>query len=127
EGEPSAETEPVAEVDESPGAVSTVDEPAALVVEEVVVVVPDTVLAGDSVQEFRGRIAAVRAQFAVAATEALGQAETVVTDAIAALNQALLIGVASLSQWREGEGSDTAQLHAAMHKYGEYLDRVLSV
>jgi hypothetical protein len=118
----------VAEAEGSLGAAkSAADESVAVVVEEIIVVAPEGVLASDSVQEFRERIAAVKGQFAVAATEALGQAETIVTDAVAALNQALLSGVADLGQWRESDQGDTAQLHAAMHRYGEYLDRVLSI
>jgi hypothetical protein len=53
--------------------------------------------------EFRERLAAVESQFSVAATEALGQAELIVTDAVAALTQALLNGVASLGAWRDSE------------------------
>ena len=121
EDEPAAESGPVD--------ILVVDE---IVVEDIVVVVPEPapaapVLGGENIVEFRERIAAVQAQFSVAATEALGQAELVVTDAIAALNQALLNGVVGLGSWRENDQASVAELHAALDRYSEYLNRVLAL
>ncbi len=132
--DPVASTELIAESDASP---VPDDQPAAeviVVVEEVLVEDrrgPRAVRAFVGTRrrrlEFRERIAAVQAQFAVAATEALGQAEVIVTDAIAAVNQALLTASAGLGSWRESDEADPAELNAALNSYREYLNRVLSI
>jgi len=85
------------------------------------------VVAAPSVLDFRERMAALQQQFANAPTEAVAQAELVVSDAIAALHGILVKHAVDLSGWRQSEHPDAEELHSTMRRYQEYLDKLLSM
>ena len=76
---------------------------------------------------FRERMVAVQEQFAQAPTEAVAEAELVVTDAVAALHGILVKNAVDLGSWRQSEQPDAEELGSALRRYQEYLDKVLSL
>ena len=86
-----------------------------------------TVLAGASVLEFRQRMHAAQEQFTQAAVEAVSQAAIVVTDAVAAVHQALSDEAAAAGSWQQSEQPDPDQLDRALGRYNTLLDRLLSL
>jgi len=86
-----------------------------------------TVLPGESVLEFRARMIAVHEQFDQAPVDAVAQAELIVTDAVAALHEALLDNAVHIGSWRQTERPDAEQLGDALRRYRDYLDKVLAL
>jgi hypothetical protein len=62
--------------------------------------------------------------FASSPTEAVEQAERVVTEAVAAMHRVLVEGAVNLGNWRQ---AGPEQLSEAMRAYQAYLDRVLAL
>jgi hypothetical protein len=85
------------------------------------------ILADASVADLRERMLAAQAQFNQAAKEAVTQAEVVVTDAIAAVNQALAAESAAAGVWRESDQPEAGALDQALARYRSLLDRMLSL
>ena len=85
------------------------------------------ILADASVADLRERMLAAQAQFTQAAIEAVSQAEVVVSDAIAAVNQALAAETAAAGAWRESDQPETGALDQALARYRSLLDRMLSL
>ena len=69
---------------------------------------------------------AVQERLPAAPVEALTQAEVVVTDAVAALYQALLDQTAQIGTWRSGQ-PDGEQAADVLRRYRDHLDRVLNL
>jgi hypothetical protein len=87
----------------------------------------NSILADLSIAELRERMLAAQAQFTQAAVDAVAQAEVVVTDAIAAVNQALTAETVAAGTWRESEQPEADALNQALARYRSLLERMLSL
>jgi hypothetical protein len=56
-----------------------------------------------------------------------GEAELLVEEAVASLSAALAKARQDLGNWRDGQGSDTERLRAAVRSYRDFLDRILGL
>ncbi|MFI5836359.1 hypothetical protein ACIA5A_22050 [Micromonospora sp. NPDC051300] len=90
--------------------------------------VPDdaaTLFAPDAAQGFRDRWRDVQLRFVDDPKAAVGEAESLVEEAIEALSTALREQRSKLGTWQESGSSDTEQLRVAVRGYRDFLDRVL--
>ncbi|QLQ37507.1 hypothetical protein [Micromonospora robiginosa] len=90
--------------------------------------VPDdaaTLFAPDAAQGFRDRWRDVQLRFVDDPKAAVGEAESLVEEAIEALSTALREQRTKLGTWQESGSSDTEQLRVAVRGYRDFLDRVL--
>ncbi|WBB74814.1 hypothetical protein O7602_04505 [Micromonospora sp. WMMD1128] len=84
-----------------------------------------TLFAPDAAQGFRDRWRDVQLRFVDDPQAAVGEAESLVEEAIEALSTALREQRSRLGAWQESGSSDTEQLRVAVRGYRDFLDRVL--
>ncbi|MCZ7435759.1 hypothetical protein O7598_05075 [Micromonospora sp. WMMC241] len=84
-----------------------------------------TLFAPDAAQGFRDRWRDVQLRFVDDPKAAVGEAESLVEEAIEALSTALREQRTKLGTWQESGSSDTEQLRVAVRGYRDFLDRVL--
>ncbi|MDG4805053.1 hypothetical protein [Micromonospora sp. WMMD980] len=84
-----------------------------------------TLFAADAAQGFRDRWRDVQLRFVDDPKAAVGEAESLVEEAIEALSTALREQRTKLGAWQESGSSDTEQLRVAVRGYRDFLDRVL--
>ncbi|SCG74212.1 hypothetical protein [Micromonospora humi] len=84
-----------------------------------------TLFAADAAQGFRDRWRDVQLRFVDDPKAAVGEAESLVEEAIEALSTALREQRTKLGTWQESGSSDTEQLRVAVRGYRDFLDRVL--
>ncbi|WP_018787022.1 hypothetical protein [Micromonospora sp. CNB394] len=84
-----------------------------------------TLFAPDAAQGFRDRWRDVQLRFVDDPRAAVGEAESLVEEAIEALATALREQRTRLGAWQESGSSDTEQLRVAVRGYRDFLDRVL--
>ncbi|WFE42038.1 hypothetical protein [Micromonospora sp. WMMD998] len=84
-----------------------------------------TLFAPEAAQGFRDRWRDVQLRFVDDPQAAVGEAESLVEEAIEALSTALREQRTRLGAWQESGSSDTEQLRVAVRGYRDFLDRVL--
>ncbi|MFI2714053.1 hypothetical protein ACH495_28415 [Micromonospora sp. NPDC018662] len=84
-----------------------------------------TLFDSDAAQGFRDRWRDVQLRFVDDPRAAVGEAESLVEEAIEALSTALREQRTRLGAWQESGSSDTEQLRVAVRGYRDFLDRVL--
>ncbi|MFG1676842.1 hypothetical protein [Micromonospora sp. NPDC049282] len=84
-----------------------------------------TLFAPEAAQGFRDRWRDVQLRFVDDPKAAVGEAESLVEEAIEALSTALREQRTRLGAWQESGSSDTEQLRMAVRGYRDFLDRVL--
>ncbi|GAB3087668.1 hypothetical protein [Micromonospora schwarzwaldensis] len=84
-----------------------------------------TLFAPEAAQGFRDRWRDVQLRFVDDPKAAVGEAESLVEEAIEALSTALREQRTRLGAWQESGSSDTEQLRVAVRGYRDFLDRVL--
>ncbi|SBT50245.1 hypothetical protein [Micromonospora narathiwatensis] len=84
-----------------------------------------TLFAPEIAENFRKRWRDVQLQFVDDPRAAVGEAQSLVEEAIEALSAALREQKARLGGWQEAGASDTEQLRVAVRGYRDFLDRVL--
>ncbi|PTA45848.1 hypothetical protein [Micromonospora sp. RP3T] len=84
-----------------------------------------TLFDSDAAQGFRDRWRDVQLRFVDDPKAAVGEAESLVEEAIEALSTALREQRTKLGTWQESGSSDTEQLRVAVRGYRDFLDRVL--
>ncbi|MGC4893080.1 hypothetical protein [Micromonospora sp. DT31] len=84
-----------------------------------------TLLAPEAAQGFRDRWRDVQLRFVDDPRAAVGEAESLVAEAMEALSAALAEQRTRLGAWQQSGSSDTEQLRVAVRGYRDFLDRVL--
>jgi hypothetical protein len=84
-----------------------------------------TLFAPETAQEFRDRWRDVQLRFVDDPRAAVGEAQSLVEEAIEALSAALREQKTRLGGWQESGSADTEQLRVAVRGYRDFLDRVL--
>ncbi|MFI2646172.1 hypothetical protein [Micromonospora fulviviridis] len=84
-----------------------------------------TLFAAETAQDFRDRWRDVQLRFVDDPRAAVGEAQSLVEEAIEALSAALREQKAKLGGWQESGSADTEQLRVAVRGYRDFLDRVL--
>ncbi|MFD4208892.1 hypothetical protein ACFWRG_23210 [Micromonospora tulbaghiae] len=84
-----------------------------------------TLFAPEAAQGFRDRWRDVQLRFVDDPRAAVGEAESLVEEAIEALSTALREQRTRLGTWQESGSTDTEQLRVAVRGYRDFLDRVL--
>ncbi|WFF06784.1 hypothetical protein O7622_27820 [Micromonospora sp. WMMD1076] len=84
-----------------------------------------TLFAPEAAQGFRDRWRDVQLRFVDDPRAAVGEAESLVEEAIEALSTALREQRTRLGAWQESGSTDTEQLRVAVRGYRDFLDRVL--
>jgi hypothetical protein len=84
-----------------------------------------TLFAEETAQDFRDRWRDVQLRFVDDPRAAVGEAQSLVEEAIEALSAALREQKAKLGGWQESGSADTEQLRVAVRGYRDFLDRVL--
>jgi hypothetical protein len=84
-----------------------------------------TLLETDTAQGFRDRWRDVQLRFVDDPKAAVGEAQSLVEEAIEALSAALRAQKADLGGWQSDGSADTEQLRVAVRAYRDFLDRVL--
>ncbi|MEV0004012.1 hypothetical protein AB0H28_17235 [Micromonospora sp. NPDC050980] len=84
-----------------------------------------TLFDAEAAQGFRDRWRDVQLRFVDDPRAAVGEAESLVEEAIEALSTALREQRSRLGAWQESGSSDTEQLRVAVRGYRDFLDRVL--
>ncbi|MFI7218496.1 hypothetical protein [Micromonospora maritima] len=84
-----------------------------------------TLFAAEAAQDFRDRWRDVQLRFVDDPRAAVGEAESLVEEAIEALATALREQRTRLGAWQESGSTDTEQLRVAVRGYRDFLDRVL--
>ncbi|MGY0007475.1 hypothetical protein [Micromonospora sp. I033] len=84
-----------------------------------------TLFAPETAQDFRDRWRDVQLRFVDDPRAAVGEAQSLVEEAIEALSAALREQKTKLGGWQESGSSDTEQLRVAVRGYRDFLDRVL--
>ncbi|MEU4480917.1 hypothetical protein AB0F68_23105 [Micromonospora sp. NPDC023966] len=84
-----------------------------------------TLFAPEIAQDFRDRWRDVQLRFVDDPRAAVGEAQSLVEEAIEALSAALREQKAKLGGWQESGSADTEQLRVAVRGYRDFLDRVL--
>ncbi|MGC1211033.1 MAG: hypothetical protein WA890_07170, partial [Micromonospora sp.] len=85
-----------------------------------------TLFEAQTAQGFRDRWRDVQLRFVDDPRAAVGEAQSLVEEAIEALSTALQAQKSKLGSWQESGGSaDTEQLRVAVRGYRDFLDRVL--
>ncbi|MEU8316507.1 hypothetical protein [Micromonospora sp. NPDC048887] len=84
-----------------------------------------TLFAPEAAQGFRDRWRDVQLRFVDDPRAAVGEAESLVEEAIEALSTALREQRTRLGTWQESGSTDTEQLRMAVRGYRDFLDRVL--
>ncbi|MFE9691366.1 hypothetical protein [Micromonospora sp. NPDC005806] len=84
-----------------------------------------TLFAPETAQGFRDRWRDVQLRFVDDPQVAVGEAQSLVEEAIEALSTALREQKSKLGGWRESGSADTEQLRVAVRGYRDFLDRVL--
>ncbi|MET7469931.1 hypothetical protein ABZU22_22130 [Micromonospora sp. NPDC005222] len=84
-----------------------------------------TLFAPEAAQGFRDRWRDVQLRFVDDPRAAVGEAESLVEEAIEALSAALREQRTRLGSWQESGSTDTEQLRMAVRGYRDFLDRVL--
>ncbi|MGR6321749.1 hypothetical protein Q2K19_16945 [Micromonospora soli] len=84
-----------------------------------------TLFAPETAQGFRDRWRDVQLRFVDDPQAAVGEAQSLVEEAIQALSTALQEQKSKLGGWRESGSADTEQLRVAVRGYRDFLDRVL--
>ncbi|MGC5020513.1 hypothetical protein [Micromonospora sp. DT47] len=84
-----------------------------------------TLFEADAAQGFRDRWREVQLRFVDDPRAAVGEAQSLVEEAIGALSEALATQKEKLGGWQSAGESDTEQLRVAVRQYRDFLDRVL--
>ncbi|MFE9954143.1 hypothetical protein [Micromonospora sp. NPDC005299] len=84
-----------------------------------------TLFAPETAQDFRDRWRDVQLRFVDDPRAAVGEAQSLVEEAIEALSAALREQKTKLGSWQESGSADTEQLRVAVRGYRDFLDRVL--
>ncbi|MGW4155089.1 hypothetical protein ACWEDF_18240 [Micromonospora chersina] len=84
-----------------------------------------TLFTPEIAQDFRDRWRDVQLRFVDDPRAAVGEAQSLVEEAIEALSAALREQKAKLGGWQESGSADTEQLRVAVRGYRDFLDRVL--
>ncbi|MET7970425.1 hypothetical protein [Micromonospora sp. NPDC005305] len=84
-----------------------------------------TLFAAETAQDFRDRWRDVQLRFVDDPRAAVGEAQSLVEEAIEALSAALREQKTKLGSWQESGSTDTEQLRVAVRGYRDFLDRVL--
>ncbi|KAB1915058.1 hypothetical protein [Micromonospora sp. AMSO31t] len=84
-----------------------------------------TLFAAETAQDFRDRWRDVQLRFVDDPRAAVGEAQSLVEEAIEALSAALREQKTKLGSWQEFGSTDTEQLRVAVRGYRDFLDRVL--
>ncbi|WP_262284696.1 hypothetical protein [Micromonospora sp. MA102] len=84
-----------------------------------------TLFAEETAQDFRDRWRDVQLRFVDDPQAAVGEAQSLVEEAIEALSAALREQKTRLGSWQESGSTDTEQLRVAVRGYRDFLDRVL--
>jgi hypothetical protein len=79
----------------------------------------------DAAQGFRDRWRDVQLRFVDDPRAAVGEAQSLVEEAIQALSSALAAQKNKLGGWQDAGSADTEQLRVAVRRYRDFLDRVL--
>ncbi|MGK5440639.1 hypothetical protein ACSNN7_02240 [Micromonospora sp. URMC 105] len=84
-----------------------------------------TLFEADAAQAFRDRWREVQLRFVDDPRAAVGEAQSLVEEAIKALSDALAAQKEKLGGWQTAGSADTEQLRVAVRQYRDFLDRVL--
>ncbi|MDH6460012.1 hypothetical protein M2302_000163 [Micromonospora sp. A200] len=84
-----------------------------------------TLFEADAAQAFRDRWREVQLRFVDDPRAAVGEAQSLVEEAIQALSEALATQKEKLGGWQTAGSADTEQLRVAVRQYRDFLDRVL--
>ncbi|MER6594708.1 hypothetical protein ABT214_23220, partial [Micromonospora purpureochromogenes] len=84
-----------------------------------------TLFEADAAQAFRDRWREVQLRFVDDPRAAVGEAQSLVEEAIQALSDALAMQKEKLGGWQTAGSADTEQLRVAVRQYRDFLDRVL--
>ncbi|MGW4297687.1 hypothetical protein ACWEH1_32325, partial [Micromonospora chersina] len=84
-----------------------------------------TLFTPEIAQDFRDRWRDVQLRFVDDPRAAVGEAQSLVEEAIEALSAALREQKTKLGGWQESGSADTEQLRVAVRGYRDFLDRVL--
>lgn len=84
-------------------------------------------LAADATEGFRNRWREVRLRFVDDPRSAVDDARQLVDEAINSVTAALTEQQDRLGAWRAGDSTDTEELRVAVHRYRNFLDRLLGM
>ncbi|SCG44437.1 hypothetical protein [Micromonospora halophytica] len=84
-----------------------------------------TLFEAEAAQGFRDRWREVQLRFVDDPRAAVGEAQSLVEEAIQALSAALTAQKRQLGSWQDAGSADTEQLRVAVRQYRDFLDRVL--
>jgi hypothetical protein len=92
--------------------------------------VPQTTIAvwsPDAVARFRQHLKEVQARFVDEPVEAVAEAQSLVTEAVRGLAEALLAEQLDLDPRQHSENPDTESLRVALRRYRDFLERILAL